>query len=621
MKIFGPDNRVDLSLRIKQPKNYQERLQQSALENIDQWCAEYEEGIRKLGGIGFFLGGIGPDGHIGFNIRGSDLNSTTRLTPTNYETQAAAATDLGGIEVSRNRHVITIGLSTIGYNSECTAIIMAAGEAKAEVVADAVQHKMHVRYPATILQSLPNARFYLTSGAAKLLGERRYDMTVKKKELSDQDVEEILIDLALERKKKLRDLTQTDFENDRFAAEVLKKRKEKREEILGKIERSLIERIESGSKPESGTVYLHTEPHHDDVMLGYLPYVVRRTRDASNSHTFLTLTSGFNAVTNDHMLDQLKRLRDFIHRGTFDNLIAANYFQPDDAKKKNRDIWLYLDGVAENNERTKHEGEARRLLRNLVALLEDSERDALTHEINELIEYFETQYPGKKDPPNIQQLKGMMREWEAECLWGYFGFNSPTILHARLGFYKGDIFTEDPKIDRDVVPVLDILRRVKPDVVGVALDPEASGPDTHYKVLQVMAEALKMHEKESGRSDIKVIGYRNIWYRFRPSEANVYVPVSLNMFAVLNASFMNAFASQRVGSFPSYEHDGPFSELAQKIQVNQYQMLKTCLGREYFNENRSPLIRATRGFVFIKVMELPEFYERCMALKKSTENL
>ena len=25
------------------------------------------------GGIGFFLGGIGPDGHIAFNIKGSDL--------------------------------------------------------------------------------------------------------------------------------------------------------------------------------------------------------------------------------------------------------------------------------------------------------------------------------------------------------------------------------------------------------------------------------------------------------------------------------------------------------------------------------------------------------------------
>lgn len=74
---------------------------------------EYEEKIRTLGGIGFFLGGIGPDGHIGFNVRGSDHYSTTRLTEVNYETQAASSSDLGGIEVSKNRLVITIGLNTI----------------------------------------------------------------------------------------------------------------------------------------------------------------------------------------------------------------------------------------------------------------------------------------------------------------------------------------------------------------------------------------------------------------------------------------------------------------------------------------------------------------------------
>lgn len=616
-----PENKVDLTLRFRHARTYQERLQQGVLENIDQWCAEYEDKIRELGGIGFFLGGIGPDGHIGFNIRGSDLNSTTRLTPTNYETQAAAATDLGGIEVARNRHVITIGLGTISYNSECTAIVMAAGEAKAQVVADAIQQAKHVRYPATILQSLPNARFYLTKGAAKLLDERRYDALAKEKELPDHEVEQIVINLAIEKKKKLRDLSQADFESSKFAFEVLRKRKEGREEIVRRVEDQLVERIERGSKPELNTVFLHTEPHHDDVMLGYLAYVVRRARDASNEHTFLTLTSGFNAVTNEHMLDELRNVKFFLEHGMFDKLFTENYFDLDEGTKRNRDVWQYLDGVAENNDRTKREGEARRLLRNLAVLFEDSNPEGLLQRIDELIDYFETQYPGKKDPPHIQRLKGMMREWEAECLWGYFGFNSPSILHARLGFYKGEIFTENPKIDRDVVPVFEILQRIKPDIIGVALGPEASGPDTHYKVLQVMAEAVKMYEKESGRNDIKVIGYRNIWYRFHPSEANVFVPVSLNMFSVLNTSFANAFASQRGASFPSYELDGPFSELAQKIQVQQYQMLKTCLGREYFNEHHSPLIRATRGFVFVREMTLHEFYETCMALRKTTENL
>src|SRR5262249_53423401 len=107
-----PDGKVDLSLRHRLPASRREELQRDVLLQVDEWCTEHEQRIRALGGLGFFLGGIGPDGHIGFNVRGSDPYSTTRLTAVNYETQAAAATDLGGIEVARNRLVITIGLST-----------------------------------------------------------------------------------------------------------------------------------------------------------------------------------------------------------------------------------------------------------------------------------------------------------------------------------------------------------------------------------------------------------------------------------------------------------------------------------------------------------------------------
>jgi glucosamine-6-phosphate deaminase len=137
-------------------------------------------------------------------------------------------------------------------------------------------------------------------------------------------------------------------------------------------------------------------------------------------------------------------------------------------------------------------------------------------------------------------------------------------------------------------------------------------------VLQAITESLKIYQQEAG-ADITVLGYRNVWYRFDPSEADLFVPVSLNMLALQHGAFMNSFASQREASFPSYEHDGPFSELAQKIQVNQYQALKTCLGREFFDEHASPLIRATRGFVFLKRMSLEELYQHSRELKRSTE--
>jgi len=198
-----PDSHVDLTLRFRQPTDDFERQQKGVLEQVDQWCMEYEQQIRQLGGIGFFLGGIGPDGHIGFNIKGSDHNSTTRLCPINYETQAAAATDLGGIETASKCLVITIGLRTITFNPKCTAIIIAAGQAKAGLIAQSIEADNHIRVPASSLRRLPNARFYITRGAAGCLIERRVEALRRKPEISDADVEEALIQLAVRRNKKL----------------------------------------------------------------------------------------------------------------------------------------------------------------------------------------------------------------------------------------------------------------------------------------------------------------------------------------------------------------------------------------------------------------------------------
>ena len=59
-----PEEKVDLTLRYRKPANKQEELQYRALCEIDQFAMEYEKHIERLGGIGFFIGGIGPDGHI-----------------------------------------------------------------------------------------------------------------------------------------------------------------------------------------------------------------------------------------------------------------------------------------------------------------------------------------------------------------------------------------------------------------------------------------------------------------------------------------------------------------------------------------------------------------------------
>ena len=618
--VWG-DDAVDLSLRYRRPRTGRERVQRDVIHRVDEWCAEYEDTVRELGGIGFFLGGIGPDGHIAFNVRGSDHYSTTRLAPINYETQAAAASDLGGIEVARKRLTITIGLSTITYNRDVAAIVLAAGEAKAGIVADAVESPAGIERPASALHGLRNSAFYLTRGATKRLTRRQVERLRAEEELDSRRQHQIVIDVALNKGRRLAELTESDLRADPFGAVLLDKTDRGVADLLKETEQTIRAKFDSGMKIRSDCRFLHTEPHHDDVMLGYLPYVVRHIREHSNEHYFATFTSGFTAVTNAYMLEVSRKLLDALRvdRYDFSGLTGEGYFDAEGDHFRDHDVWLYLDGLASMSDELQEEGTLRRLYRNLVTVFEDSDLNNLTNRVEELVNYFETQYPGKKDLGYIQTLKGMVREYESECLWGYFGWNSASIEHLRLGFYKGEIFTEDPSMRRDVVPVLDLLRRVEPDVVTVAFDPEASGPDTHYKVLQSIAEALRLYREETGREDIQVWGYRNVWYRFDATEADLYIPVSLNMLTLQHESFMHSYRSQKNASFPSYELEGPFSLLAQKIQVEQYEQLATLLGREFFYEHERPLVRATRGFTFLKTMTLDEFFTHSRTLRSQAE--
>ncbi|CAE7584330.1 nagB [Symbiodinium pilosum] len=627
MEDVWPTGEVDLSLRTRDPSTRQELLQQRVLRQVDQWCAEYEAKIRALGGIGFFMGGIGPDGHIAFNCQGCDHFATTRLDQLNYASQAAAAGDLGGIETVRRRKVITIGLGTIAYNPDCVALICAAGEAKAQVVRNAVQEASHVNYPATALHQLPSAAFFVTTGAAKLLERRQLELLERMPSITPSVIERVLVSLSGHRRKKLVDLSEEDLASCPLASCAVRKSGRPLQALAEEVKESLISKIEQGCRVRENTKFLHTEPHHDDIMLGYLPAVMRNTRVSSNQHHFVCATSGFNSVSNAHMLKMLARVESFLATPTFQRLAKEGYFScgPESLDFRRRDVWKFLDGIAAADDELRDEGAARRLVYNLTVIFGDSASNGdpskLLARVATLKSYFTTQYAGQKDVKEVQTLKGACREFEAECVWGYIGWQLPNISHLRLGFYTADIFAPEPTQQRDVLPILKLLREVEPHVVSVALDPEASGPDTHYKVLQAATAALQQYAEETGREDITVWGYRNVWFRFEPHEVSSIIPVSLQTISTLNHMFLSSFESQRDAEFPAYEIQGPFCAMSQRVQVQQYDMIETCLGYEWFHKHPSPLIRAARGLVFLREMSVQALLAESRALRQQTENI
>ncbi len=611
-----PDMSIDLSLRFREAKTKEEALKQKAIFMIDNWCSDYEQQIRGKGGIGFFLGGIGPDGHIAFNTRGSDLFSTTRLTATNFETQAVAAGDLGGIEVSRKRLVITIGLETITYNPDAVSIIFAAGEAKARIIKDALEHEMNTLYPATVLQRLKNSVFYLTVGAASAL-EDREDLYFKKGDWTEEKTEKAVINLCLKLDKYSRHITLDDLVSDKYCSMIPGL---ENKTVQGVVD-SVRKKIEKGMVREENKVIYHTGPHHDDIMLGILPKCMRQVRSATNDVHFCVLTSGFTAVTDQFMESILLDTLKLLNEGEIQMIYYDDFFDGGYKIKRYKDIYHYLNATAQKNYAGMRRGISHRVVRGLVEIWGLQDKIQMIEVINNIIRTLRSSYTGSKSPEQIQKLKGMVREFEEELVWAHFGVPIRNIHHLRLGFYKGDIFTEQPEHDRDVEPVLDQLRTIDPDIISLALDPEGSGPDTHYKVLQAIAAAVKEWGKEKDISGLRVMGYRNVWYRFHPSEVNTIVPVSLNSMAVLESSFEQCYGSQVHASFPSYEYDGKFSDLTRRIWVEQLKQVQLVTGKAFFYDSDQPMLRATHGLVYVKDMSADEFIVMAEDLEKLMEGV
>ena len=611
-----PNLTIDLSLRYRDAKSPVERLQQKSIFCIDNWCTEYEQKIREKGGLGFWLGSIGPDGHIAFNTRGSDHFSTTRLTSTNFETQAVAAGDLGGIEVSRNRLVITIGLETITYNPDNVAIVFAAGEAKAEVIKDALENEPSNQYPASSLHKLHNSRFYLTTGAAVKLTDS-VDKYYEAGEWTFQKTERAIIDLCPKINKFGHNITLDDLMADKYCRLIPNLNKGTVQSVID----SITAKLNKGMDRESNQTFYHTGPHHDDIMLGIMPHTNRQLRDASNQFHFSVMTSGFTAVINQYVVDLLNETLALISEGKIEMIKFPDFFEEGYQYKWDKDIYHYLDNVAANNEAEKRRGVCHRVVRAITQIWEVKNEGQLIETIDEILDNLSSSYDGSKNPPKIQKLKGMLREMEEELVWAHFGVMVKNVHHLRLGFYQGDVFTEQPDNKRDVLPILEEFRKYKPTVISLAMDPEGSGPDTHYKVLKAIAAAIREWKEEADLSKLRVIGYRNVWFRYHPADVEVIAPVSLNALSILDSSFTDCYLSQVNASFPSYELDGKFSKLTQRVWVEQLKQIQLLLGKNFFYQHDKPLVRATHGLIYFRELSVDQFLKQADELEKSMEGV
>ncbi len=122
---------------------------------LEKECQDYEEKIKEYGGIELFLGGMGADGHIAFNVPGSSLSSRTRVVNLNFETVLSNSRFFDNNLEKVPRKAITVGVQTVFDARE--VVIIVNGYKKARALKRVVEGGISHMWTLSALQMHPHA--------------------------------------------------------------------------------------------------------------------------------------------------------------------------------------------------------------------------------------------------------------------------------------------------------------------------------------------------------------------------------------------------------------------------------------------------------------------------------
>lgn len=611
MNVVFMNGKVDLSVMQRKATSQIEIWQQKAIRELKQFCEEYDNKIRKWGGIDFCVGSLSYDGQLGYIQSGTSHDSKTHIVALDYKTAAQASKEMGGIEYVRGKLAITIGIGTLTMKPNVVMLVMAGGESKAQAVRDSVERRNNPLFPATLLQKYASCKLYITDSSGKLLDDRQTeDFLFKSKHgWMKKHMEEVIIYVSLQEKKPILSLTHNDLNRHARGRLLLDNPPKPFSTMLQETHASLIKKIDDGAKLNlaRGIKVMHTAPHHEDIILGYYPLLEKFSKKYKNHYVYFT--SGFNAVPDSYVLSVFNHASDWWIDKESENLLRKPY-----EKILNNFKIAYLK---QDKERLEMQ-DTLFALKHLVYIFDVHNLDELKHMVRWFKdEYFATKLPGDLDVGQVKILKSLLRESEADKLALLSDIPLQNISNLRSQFYSGREFMRTPRYDTDVVPFINLYNKIHPDIITVLDDPESMPSIINYRVLQIIAQGLRSKDALVNEK-LQIIGYRNIWFKYNLYDeytANIFVPVSSQMLAAQTRIYSSCFSTQKHSSFPSPVFDGDFSALADTIMRDQLADLKILLGADYFAKNQTPEIRDAAGFIFLNQMGLNDFFRRATHLQ------
>jgi glucosamine-6-phosphate deaminase len=154
-------------------------------KDLDKECQNFENRIKKVGGINLFLGGIGPDGHVAFNEPGSSLKSRTRIKTLAHDTKIANARFFNNDYNKVPRTALTVGVGTVMDAEE--VVILVSGYNKATALKNVVENGINHMWTVSALQLHPKSMIVCDDNSTMelMVGTVKYFKDIEKESLDN----------------------------------------------------------------------------------------------------------------------------------------------------------------------------------------------------------------------------------------------------------------------------------------------------------------------------------------------------------------------------------------------------------------------------------------------------
>jgi glucosamine-6-phosphate deaminase len=446
---------------------------------IADFCKSFESKIDSLGGLDFQLLGIGGNGHIGFNEPGSLINSKTRLMMLDHSTRVAATMDFGGELIKVPKKAITMGVSKILQAKR--VVLLAWGERKSGVIANAVEGSVSEHNPSSYLQTHGNVLFVVDEAAASELKRIKSPWMVEDVEWDSKMVKKAVTSLSLDLQKPVLKLTNKDY-NDNGLSDLLARYGQAYEiniEVFNQLQHSITGW--PGGKPDADDTnrperalpakkrVIIFSPHPDDDIIS-MGGTFQRLKDQGHEVHVAYQTSGNIAVSDDEALRFIDFVVDFNQNFAINNSEAAKIFE-------------------------------------------------------EAKQFLEHKKDSEIDTEAVRHVKGLIRKGEAKNTCRFVGIPVENAHFLNMPFYETGKIQKAPLGDSDVKLIKDLIEDIKPHQIYAAGD-LADPHGTHKVCLDAIFAAVEQLKHKNFMKDCWVWLYRGAWAEWEIHEIEMAVPMS-----------------------------------------------------------------------------------------------